>query len=70
MEIPTNSIPRVLTTRDLAALNAVLQSCNTTTCLIEALKQLGLDCSEIEATNNQHVQFAAKAKALFFPDQP
>ena len=65
-----NQVPRVLSAGDLKKLNQILAMCNDTSCLCHALKELGLDCSEIEAGNAQHQQFAARAKAIFFPDQP
>jgi hypothetical protein len=60
----------VLSSADMALLNRTLQGCVNMECVIEKLKSIGYDVSDMEAEVARQKKVASGLKAAFFPDHP
>ena len=59
-----------LSEQDCQTLNALLQSCADTECLLAKLEAIGLDVSSLRADNTHQQVFFDRTKRTFFPDHP
>jgi hypothetical protein len=60
----------VLAPADLALLNRTLQGCVNMECVVEKLRAVGYDTSDMDAEIARQKKVAAGLKAAFFPDHP
>jgi hypothetical protein len=59
-----------LTPKDLKLLNELIVSCNATADLLDRLESCGMPVEAPRADNQEHLAFAERVKAQFFPGQP